>query len=60
MLYFIFPFFRSSVMRASAAISKPKATGLVVCCVKHHKCNKVANKLWTVYSAGKTYAELAE
>ena len=50
MLYF-FPFFRSSVMRASAAIAKPKLPGLAVCCTKHHKGNNVTNysKYWGIY-----------
>ena len=36
-MFYFFPFFRPSVMRASAAISKPKLPGLAVCCTKHHK-----------------------
>ena len=40
MLYF-FPFFRSNVMRGSAAIAKLKLPGLAVFCTKHRKWNKV-------------------
>ena len=34
MLYF-FPFFRTSVMKASAAIAKPILPELAVCCTKN-------------------------
>ena len=42
-IFYFFPVFRTSVMRASAAVAKPKVSGLAVPCTKHHKGNTVTN-----------------